>query len=857
MKMKATLTPLLKQYFSIKKQHSDAVLFFRVGDFYETFFEDAEIASRALGIVLTSRNHGKDTKVPLAGVPVKSADSYIAKLVKAGYKVAICEQVEDPKKAKVVVKREVVEVITPGTVMRPSLIEDRKNIFICAIFPSKKKMGFAFADLTTGEFRTSELTGNEITRELSRLEPKEILLPENSTLKIPNWLTATYLPSFYYSNQRAKEFLLKHFEVASLDGYGCKGMEEGIRSAGALLAYLYDTQKQKLTHIRTLLPHNPNTYMLLDEATIRNLELIRRINGEERGTLLSVMDNTKTTMGARLLRRWVLYPLIDTEAIQQRQDKVATLVEDETARKKLRDLLSQMIDIERITGRITTGRATPKELVHLADSLGFLPSIKEAISPFPPLKDYIPKLEGFQSIKDKISSTLVDDPPTVITEGGIIKEGVSSDLDELRSIAKTGKQWIYNIEKKERQRTGIQSLKVKYNSVFGYYIEVTKPNLHLVPEDYIRKQTLVNAERFITPELKEYEEKVLGAEEKIKQIEHDLFVALREELSKDAPKLSELATAIAELDVISNFAENAVKFRYTKPEINEGEEILIKEGRHPVVENLVLEEPFIPNDTYLNTTTDQILIITGPNMAGKSTYLRQIALITIMAQTGSFVPAKTARIGVVDRVFTRIGASDDLARGVSTFLAEMTETANILHNATQRSLIILDEIGRGTSTFDGLAIAWAVVEYLNKNRKGIRPKTVFATHYHELVELEEVIPGVKNYNVAVKEWKGKIIFLRKVERGGSDESYGIYVAGLAGLPKEVVDRANEILKTLEESEFTGGVPRPVRHTPPEPELSLFSTEHPILNDIRQININEITPVEALNLLAELKKRYGL
>ena len=850
------LTPLLQQYHRIKERYKDTILLFRMGDFYEMFYEDAKIGSKVLGLTLTSRTHGKTTKVPLAGVPVKSIDNYIARLVQAGLKVAVCEQLEAPGIAKLI-KRDVIEVITPGTVLRPALLEERKNHFLLAITPNEFVCGFAFADLSTGEFNVAEIPLTSLSEAIQKIDPKEIILPKGwnnfRTLMKDIDYTETPLDDYYFSYEFAYEKLTKHFGVLNLDGFGIGDRKVAIQAAGAILYYLEDTQKNTVPHIRKISSYKETDYLLIDRMTRKNLELTERIrDGSTENSLLSVLDQTETPGGARLIRRWILAPLLDISKIKERHAAVEEMISRRYLLKELTGLLSDIGDLERNAARIAVERCNARDIIALKNWLKKIPEIKEKLKETKSilLQNHCQKLEDFSSLIERVEMTLNEELPLSITEGSLIKLGFLNELDELRSLSSNAKEWIIKLQEQERQKTGIPNLRVSYNSVFGYYIEVTRSYLNLVPKNYIRKQTLVNHERFITPELKEYESKVLNAEERIKTLEYDLFVELRKEIAKDVPRILAVSQIISELDILASLTTVAISNNYVKPEISDSDEVVIKDGRHPVIEKLT-SEPFITNDTMLNLSANQILLITGPNMAGKSTYLRQVALIVIMAQIGSFVPAKEAKIGVVDKIFTRIGASDDLSRGVSTFLAEMSETANILNNATPKSLVILDEIGRGTATYDGLAIAWAVVEYLHQNQS-LKPKTLFATHYHELTDIVQYLPRVKNYNFLAKESEDEIIFLRKLAEGKSDRSYGIAVAKLAGLPQEVIDRAKEVLEDFEKGEELS-----IKNLGKDKEfqISLFHPiAHPLLEEIRKLNLDTLTPIQALNLLNEIKKQ---
>ncbi len=792
------LTPLFEQYQKIKNRYKDALLLFRVGDFYEFYFEDAKKASSFLGITLTAKTINKNLKVPLAGVPIKASENYIAKLVKHGMKVAICEQLEPASQDKKLVARDVIEVITPGTILRPALLDERKSLFLAACLPDEKRTGIAFCDVTSGDFACGEVETDLLQEILMRKETKEVIVPEGIDFKIN--LPITNLDGYHFIYEIAQQKLTAHFKVVTLDGFGVQDYKLGISAAGALLHYLEENQKTYLSHIKRITLFEPRNVLYLDATTRRNLEIFENAHGEETRTLLWVMDNCLTPFGKRRLRNELLEPLISKEKIEERLDGVEDLKIREFLRQELRTVLGSLNDVERITSRLACQRILPRELVALKDSLKLYPKIKALIEccTTSVIAALYNAVEAFDDVVQLIDTAIVPEPPASIDEGGIIRHGYSAELDELREIARGGKNWLLKFESEERNKTGIASLKVAYNTVFDYYIEITKPNLHLVPENYIRKQTLTNAERFYTVELKSFEEKILGAEERMESLEYELYVALRERIAEKSDAILKTTKAIALLDLLQSFAQNAVLNNYTRPIIEQEPKIAIIEGRHPVVERILEKGSFIPNDTILDRDKNQILIITGPNMAGKSTYLRQVALITIMAEVGSFVPAKEARIGIVDKIFTRIGASDDISRGVSTFLAEMMETANILNNVSEQSLVILDEVGRGTSTYDGLSLAWAVVEYLNKQKK---PRTLFATHFHELTRVEDFIKGVRNYNFLVKEWGDEIIFLRKMSAGPSDQSYGIQVARLAGLPESVIKRAKEVLNDFEEGEL--------------------------------------------------------
>ena len=877
--VKDKTTPMIAQYHRIKGEHPEAILLFRVGDFYETFYEDAVEASRILGITLTSRNHGKEGQVPLAGIPYHALERYLGRLLRAGKKVAICDQLEDAQLAKGLVRRGLTEVITPGTAMRPSLLEAKSNVYLVSLAPGSGRFGMAVVDLTTGEFKVTELSEAELRDEILRLSPAEVLLPE-SLAKVDGTLLSgmafarTPVEDYRFSPDTARRKLLEHFRTANLDGFGCEGLSLAVGAAGAALEYLKATQLGLLKHLDRITTYRVSDYLLLDEATQRNLEVVTSLRGKEGPTLLSVLDCTKTAMGARLLRRYLLSPLRNLGEIERRLDSVQVLIGDPSLCSDLETQLVRLPDLERLAGRIGTLRVNPRDLLALCSSLKVIYELKQTlISSLDSrskkeverlaqssilLNDLCLDFLELPEVVDLLTRALEENAPLETNQGGIIKKGYSPELDGLKAGIAEKKAWIAGLEKQERGRTGIGSLKVGFNSVFGYYIEVTKPNLRLVPPEYVRKQTVANGERFITQELKEAEEKVLGAEEKINRLEQILFHALRERVAEEASSLRRIAEAIATLDVLVSLAKVARENRYIRPAVNDTTVLRLRNSRHPVVERVVEPGRFVANDVLVDALENQILIITGPNMAGKSTYLRQIALIVIMAQAGSFVPADEAEIGLVDRIFTRIGASDDLSRGVSTFLAEMQETAKILNSATPRSLILLDEIGRGTATFDGLALAWAVTEVLH-NDPGIKARTLFATHYHELTDLARELSGIKNYNAQVKEWKEEITFLHKIGEGKSDRSYGIQVARLAGMPKAVLERAKEILSNLERDELTPEeLPRLARgeHAPHQSlvqQLTFFS-EHPVLAELRQMELEKLTPLEALNLLASLKKK---
>ncbi len=864
-------TPLMRQYNEIKKRHPGSILFFRMGDFYEMFGDDAVVASKALEITLTTRNKNQDGKIPLCGVPYHAADNYIAKLIKKGFKVAVCEQVEDPRSAKGIVKREVIRVITPGTLLEDNLLSATENNFLMAISAVKRKVGLAFMDISTGEFFVSEVPEEDADRlmnEIDRIDPKEILLPKGGTAKGPlaevgrRYKDRVNLADDWsFDPEGGRQKLLDHFGVASLEGFGIEDMDAGVAAAGAAFGYLSETQGQALGNITRARAYNSSSYMVLDESTKRNLEIIESVSGRE-GTLLARLDETVTSMGGRRLKSWLMHPLLDVGEIYARHESTAEIAENFSMRDRVRENLKSVHDLERLMARISSGVAGPRDMAALKNSLAALPLVRASVAETGSLRmnELKAAMNDHADLRGLIELAIVDEPPATLKDGGVIKAGYDVELDEIRGYCTEGKGLIARIEAEERAKTGIDSLRVRFNKVFGYYIEITKSNLGRVPEYFIRKQTLVNAERYITPELKEYEEKVLGAEEKILELEGSIFAGVRAEAARYAASVQKTAEAVAELDVLASFAETAVSRGYVRPEMDDAGAIDITDGRHPVVEEITGRERYIPNDTHIDSDDNRLQIITGPNMAGKSTYMRQVAHIVLMAQTGSFVPAGGARIGIVDRIFTRVGASDNIARGQSTFMVEMNETANILNNATSRSLIILDEIGRGTSTFDGLSIAWAVAEYIHDKDK-VGAKTLFATHYHELTELAALYPGIKNYNIAVREWKDEIVFLRKIVEGGSDKSYGIQVARLAGLPKDVLDRAKEILTSLERAEYNeAGKPAKVakKGDGESLQMDIFSVirDDGLAEELAAIDPTVMTPIEALNKLNELVAKAG-
>ena len=877
----AELTPMMKQYMETKSQYQDCILFYRLGDFYEMFFEDALTASRELEITLTGKNCGQEERAPMCGVPYHAVEGYLNRLVAKGYKVAICEQVEDPKQAKGIVKREVVRIVTPGTNLDTQALDETKNNYIMCIVYIADRYGVSIADISTGDYFVTELPdGSRLMDEIYKFSPSEIICNEAfymsgmdlDTMKEKLGITIYSLDSWYFDDAMCREKLLEHFKVSSFAGLGLEDYDCGVISAGALLAYLLETQKNSLSNLTHLTPYVTGKYMMLDSSTRRNLELCETLREKQkRGSLLWVLDKTRTAMGARTLRKFVEQPLIDKNEINRRLDAVEELKEQAISREEIREYLSPVYDLERLITKITYGSANPRDLTAFKSSLEMLPPIRYILEEMkvPLLQEIYEDLDALEDLCDLVTKAIREEPPIAMKEGNIIREGYNEEVDKLRRAKSDGKDWLAKLEEDEREKTGIKNLKIKYNKVFGYYLEVTNSYKDLVPDYYTRKQTLANAERYITPELKELEDMILGAEDKLYALEYELYSEVRETIAAQVERIQKTAKAVAGLDVFTSLALVAERNHYVRPKINEKGIIDIKEGRHPVVEKMIPNDMFISNDTYLDDKKNRISIITGPNMAGKSTYMRQTALIALMAQVGCFVPAQSANIGLSDRIFTRVGASDDLASGQSTFMVEMTEVANILRNATSKSLLILDEIGRGTSTFDGLSIAWAVVEYISDS-KLLGAKTLFATHYHELTELEGKIENVNNYCIAVKEKGDDIVFLRKIVKGGADKSYGIQVAKLAGVPDLVINRAKEIVEELSDEDITSRVSEIAarEHTAKKKgrskkydevdiaQMSLFDTvkDDDVLNELKEIDVTNLTPIDALNTLYRLQNK---
>lgn len=877
----ADFSPMMQKYLETKEEYKDCVLFYRLGDFYEMFFEDAVNVSRELELTLTGKACGQDERAPMCGVPYHAADTYINRLVEKGYKVAICEQVEDPKASKGLVKREVIKIVTPGTNFNPGALEEGRNNYLMCIAYMGNAIGLATADITTGEFMTAELSSErELLDEINKFTPSEIICNEAfgisgiSIDEIKNRLSVSVseLEPWYFDDNKAAEIIKEHFGVSNLEGLGLKDYPTGTVAAGALMNYLYETQKSSLPHITGITPYSTGRYMIIDSFTRRNLELVETMREKQkRGSLLWVLDKTKTAMGARLLRKLIEQPLLIKSEIESRQDAVGEFLDSYITREELREYLNPVYDLERIIGRISTKTAGPRELISFKNSLEMLPHIKKLLGEMkaPLIRKIYDELDTLEDIFDLIDRAIVEEPPLQIKEGGLIKEGFDAEVDKLRSAKTDGKNWLAKLEASERERTGIKNLRIKYNRVFGYYFEVSNSFKNMVPDDYIRKQTLTNAERYTMPALKELEDAILGAEDKLFSLEYDIFTEVREKIAAEVIRIQTTAGAIARADVFASLAVAAGQNDYVRPKVNDDGVINIQGGRHPVVEKMISGSMFIENDTYLDNGENRISIITGPNMAGKSTYMRQTALIVLMTQIGSYIPAKSADIGIVDRIFTRVGASDDLASGQSTFMVEMTEVANILRNATASSLLILDEIGRGTSTFDGLSIAWAVVEHI-ANPALLGAKTLFATHYHELTELEGTIDAVNNYCIAVKEQGDDIVFLRKIVRGGADKSYGIQVAKLAGVPDGVIKRAKEIVGELVDNDISVkmkeiaklGVSADSFKIPERKDdgnyvqMSLFDAvgNDEIIDEIKGLDLSRLTPIDALNQLYAIQDK---
>ena len=877
----AGMSPMMVHYLETKKQYPDCILFYRLGDFYEMFFEDALTVSKELEITLTGKECGLEERAPMCGVPYHALDNYLYRLVQKGYKVAIAEQMEDPKQAKGLVKREVIRVVTPGTITSAQALDETKNNYLMGIVYIDERFGIAVSDISTGDFLVTEVASErELADEINKFCPSEIICNDAffvsgvDTEEVKNryQTVISALDSHFFSDEGCRKILKEHFKVGSLDGLGLQDYDTGVIAAGAVMEYMYETQKSTLSHITTITPYSTGEFMIIDTSTRRNLELLETMREKQkRGTLLWVLDKTKTAMGARLLRTYIEQPLIHKDDIIARQNAIEELNMNYISREEICEYLNPIYDLERLIGRISYKTANPRDLISFKNSLEMLPYIKDLMGEFttPLLKELWEELDPLEDVHDLVSRAIVDDPPVSLRDGGIIKEGYHEETDKLRHAKTEGKTWLAQLESRERDKTGIKNLKVKYNKVFGYYFEVTNSFKGMVPDYFVRKQTLANAERYTTDELKELEDMILGAEDKLYTLEYGLFCEVRDTIAAEVLRIQQTARAIAGIDVMTSLSAVATKNNYVKPRINEKGVIDIKNGRHPVVEKMMRDDLFVANDTYLDNTKNRLSIITGPNMAGKSTYMRQTALIVLMAQLGSFVPADEANIGICDRIFTRVGASDDLASGQSTFMVEMTEVANILRNATKNSLIVLDEIGRGTSTFDGLSIAWAVVEHIS-NPKLLGAKTLFATHYHELTELEGTINGVNNYCIAVKEQGDDIVFLRKIVKGGADKSYGVQVAKLAGVPDSVIVRAKELLVELSDADITArakelaeaGARTPKHAAVPRPDevdlqqMSLFDTvkDDDIVRELGELELGNMTPIDALNTLYRLQTK---
>ena len=877
----AGMSPMMVHYLETKKQYPDCILFYRLGDFYEMFFEDALTVSKELEITLTGKECGLEERAPMCGIPYHALENYLYRLVQKGYKVAIAEQMEDPKLAKGLVKREVIRVVTPGTITSAQALDETKNNYLMGIVYIDERFGIAVSDISTGDFLVTEVeTERELADEINKFSPSEIICNDAffvsgvDTEEVKNRYQTVIaaLDSHFFSDEGCRRILKEHFKVGSLDGLGLQDYDTGVIAAGAVMEYMYETQKSTLSHITTIVPYSTGQFMIIDTSTRRNLELLETMREKQkRGTLLWVLDKTKTAMGARLLRTYIEQPLIHKDDIIARQNAIEELNMNYISREEICEYLNPIYDLERLIGRISYKTANPRDLISFRNSLEMLPYIKDLMGEFttPLLKELWEELDALEDVHDLVSRAIVEDPPISLRDGGIIKDGYHEETDKLRHAKTEGKTWLAELESRERDKTGIKNLKVKYNKVFGYYFEVTNSFKGMVPDYFVRKQTLANAERYTTDELKELEDMILGAEDKLYTLEYGLFCEVRDAIAAEVLRIQQTARAIAGIDVMTSLSVVATKNNYVKPRINEKGVIDIKNGRHPVVEKMMRDDLFVANDTYLDNSKNRLSIITGPNMAGKSTYMRQTALIVLMAQLGSFVPADDANIGICDRIFTRVGASDDLASGQSTFMVEMTEVANILRNATKNSLIVLDEIGRGTSTFDGLSIAWAVVEHIS-NPKLLGAKTLFATHYHELTELEGTINGVNNYCIAVKEQGDDIVFLRKIVKGGADKSYGVQVAKLAGVPDSVIVRAKELLVELSDADITArakeiaeaGAGAPKHASIPKPDevdlqqMSLFDTvkDDDIVRELGELELGNMTPIDALNTLYRLQTK---
>ncbi len=878
----AGYSPMMQHYLETKEQYKDCILFYRLGDFYEMFFDDAIAVSKELELTLTGKDCGQEERAPMCGIPFHAAENYITRLVLNGYKVAICEQMEDPKKAKGIVKREVIKVVTPSTNLSAQSLDETRNNYLCGIVYLGEKIGVSFIDYTTGDYFVTELeNGSELIDELNKFVPSEIIVNEYFNMSGIDisfvveklGISVSALDNWYFDEDTCNNKLLSHFKLTTLDGLGLKDYSVGIISAGAVLLYLYETQKNDLMHITSLAPYTTGKYMLIDSSSRRNLELVETLREKQkRGSLLWVLDKTKTAMGARTLRSMLEQPLINKASIEDRLNGIEELNNNAIDREEIREYLNPIYDLERLMTKISCKSANPRDLIAFRNSLEMIPYIKNIMGTFKSnlFKEAFEKMDDLQDLYQLVNNAIVDDPPIAMRDGGIIKEGYSEEADKLRKAKTEGKEWLAQLEEREKQNTGIKNLKIKYNKVFGYYLEVTNSFKNLVPVNWVRKQTLTNAERYTTEELKKLEDVILGAEDKLYSLEYDLFAEVREIIAGEVLRIRNTAKAIAMIDVFSSLSVVAQQNGYVRPKINEKGIIDIKNGRHPVVEKMINNDMFVANDTYLDNSANRVSIITGPNMAGKSTYMRQTALIVLMAQVGSFVPASSADVGIVDRIFTRVGASDDLASGQSTFMVEMTEVANILRNATQKSLLILDEIGRGTSTFDGLSIAWAVVEYI-ANTKILGAKTLFATHYHELTELEGTLDGVNNYCIAVKECGDEIVFLRKIVKGGADKSYGIQVAKLAGVPDTVIERAKKLVAELSDADISQKAKDIAQYSKKKEkmneqykkvdelevkQMTLFDTvgNDDIIEEIKNIDIGNMTPIDALNMLYKLQSK---